>query len=259
MDTAREVKDVEATSAMAQQQQQMDVESTMKDLIMMIQQQQEEQRKDREILVELLKKQQLQDDPSKKPSRLSAESVRRRTTIYLPRTPQRVNDRTSMGGAVHLENSSASGSVDEWDEDHGNSPAEEHDDDEENISLVNGKNIKKTVSVMKVKEPPVFQSEATSDVNRWLELIEDFMSCFNEDEVMKVQKAMMYLGEGPRIFVKTAEQEAKKEGRPFLWKDVKQTLLECFLPTITEDIARMRLSTLRQTGSMWEYTAEFRS
>jgi Retrotransposon gag protein len=74
---------------------------------------------------------------------------------------------------------------------------------------------------------------------------------------MKVQKVMLYLGEGPRIFVKTAEQEAKNEGRPFLWKDVKKTLLECFLPAITEDIARMRLATLKQTGSVWEYTAEF--
>jgi len=114
-------------------------------------------------------------------------------------------------------------------------------------------------SSMKVKEPPIFQGEANSDVNRWLELIEDFMSCFSENEVMKVQKVMLYLGEGPRIFVKTAEQEARKEGRPFLWKDVKQTLLECFLPTITEEIARMRLAVLKQTGSVWEYTAEFQN
>src|SRR6202034_10926 len=84
-----------------------------------------------------------------------------------------------------------------------------------------------------------------------------FHVMFSENEVMKVQKVMLYLGEGPRIFVKTAEQEARKEGRPFLWKDVKQTLLECFLPTITEDIARMRLAVLKQTGSVWEYTAEF--
>jgi hypothetical protein len=75
----------------------------------------------------------------------------------------------------------------------------------------------KRVTTMKVKEPPIFEGDANSDVNRWLELIEDFMSCFSESEVMKVQKVMLYLGEGPRTFVKTAEQEAKKEGKPFLW------------------------------------------
>lgn len=174
---------------------------------------------------------------------------------------------------VHLENSSSEGtnseSADEWDEEHESNLTDKHDEEENSSQASKRERIhqhdrngldhisKKAISAMKVKEPPVFQGEATSDVNRWLELIEDFMSCFTENEVMKVQKVMLYLGEGPRIFVKTAEQEAKKEGRPFLWKDVKQTLLECFLPTITEDIARMRLATLKQTGSVWEYTAEF--
>src|SRR3984957_5563783 len=104
------------------------------------------------------------------------------------------------------------------------------------------------VTTMKVKEPHIFQGDANSDVRRWIDLMEDFMSCFSENEIMKVQKVMLYLGEGPRIFVKTAEEEAKKERRTFLWKDVKKTLLECFLPSIiTEDIARMRLASLKQT------------
>jgi hypothetical protein len=87
--------------------------------------------------------------------------------------------------------------------------------------------------------------------------MEDFMSCFSESEVMKVQKAMMYLGEGPREYVKTAAQEARDEKRSFLWEDVKKILQECFLPTITEEIARARLASLKQTGSVAEYTLEF--
>src|ERR1700735_2071909 len=57
--------------------------------------------------------------------------------------------------------------------------------------------------------------------------------------------------------MKTAEDEAKAEGRVFCWEDVKKILLECFLPTITEDIARARLSSLRQTGLVKDYTVEF--
>jgi hypothetical protein len=252
IDHKSNVKDAAEEVPMLSHQQQHDTddELTMKDLMILIRMQQEEQKRDRELLVQLLKKQAQQEDVIKKPL-VSTEPTYRRTTMYLPR----VNDRTSMGGAANLENSVISDNAEIWDGDHGNDNAEE-DDDEQGVSVMRGQNMKK-LSSMKVKEPPVFQGEASSDVTRWLELIEDFMSCFTEDEVIKVQKAMLYLGEGPRIFVKTAEQEAKKEGRPFMWKDVKKTLLECFLPTITEDIARMRLSTLKQTGTVWEYTAEF--
>jgi hypothetical protein len=162
----------------------------------------------------------------------------RRATLYVPSTPMSVSGRTSMGGVVNLTSSSSS--------------AEEElllgDFEQKEISKI---------TTMKVKEPPLFEGQANSDVNRWLELMEDFMSCFSESEVMKVQKVMLYLGEGPRIYVKTAEQEAKAEGRPFYWRDVKKILLECFLPTITEEIARSRLAALKQTGSVWEYTAEF--
>src|SRR6202034_1570222 len=83
------------------------------------------------------------------------------------------------------------------------------------------------VSTMKVKEPPVFEGEPNSDVKRWLELMENFMACFSENEIMKVQKVLLYLGGGPRQYVKTAEDEARTEGRTFYWEDVKKILLEC--------------------------------
>lgn len=235
-----EVKvDVNITPEVEAQQ---DEEPTMKDLMVMMQIQLQEQKKDRELMKQLVQ----QQSEIKKASVANATSVKRRMTMYLPNTPHRVNERTSMGGMSNMDNGENEAGEDDSDILYGDGKAEEQE---------RALNLK--TSSMKVKEPPIFQGEANSDVNRWLELIEDFMSCFNENEVMKVQKVMLYLGEGPRIFVKTAEQEAKREGRPFLWKDVKQTLLECFLPTITEDIARMRLAVLKQTGSVWEYTAEF--
>ena len=168
---------------------------------------------------------------------LVQQRTNRRNTLYIPSTPMTVSDRTSMGGVGNMASSSSA---------------------EEELLLgdFEQKEISK-ITTMKVKEPPVFEGHANSDVKRWLELMEDFMSCFSESEVMKVQKVMLYLGEGPRIYVKTAEQEAKAEGRPFYWRDVKKILLECFLPTITEEIARSRLAALKQTGSVWEYTAEF--
>jgi hypothetical protein len=133
----------------------------------------------------------------------------------------------------------------------------EYDDDTDPLLEESNLGGSSKTTAMKVKEPPVFEGQPNSDVKRWLELMEDFMSCFSENEVMKVQKVMLYLGEGPRIYVKTAEQEAKSEKRPFLWEDVKKILLECFLPTITEEIARARLASLKQTGSVAEYTLEF--
>lgn len=246
MDSASEVKfDMNITPEAEAQQilEQQDEEPTIKDFMIMMRLQLQEQKKDRELIKQLL---QQQSSETKRSSVASAASVKRRTTMYLPNTPHRVNERTSMGGMANLDSGEH-----EVNDEHGDTV------DVDGVVDQNerGSNVK--TSSMKVKEPPIFQGEANSDVNRWLELIEDFMSCFTENEVMKVQKVMLYLGEGPRIFVKTAEQEAKKEGRPFLWKDVKQTLLECFLPTITEDIARMRLAALKQTGSVWEYTAEF--
>jgi hypothetical protein len=171
------------------------------------------------------------------------DRVNRRSTLYVPNTPHTVSGRTSMGGVANLRSSSAAGD-DEYEE---TDPFLE-----EPIQMGAGK-----TTTMKVKEPPVFDGQPNSDVKRWLELMEDFMSCFSESEVMKVQKAMMYLGEGPRECVKTAAQEAKAEGRTFYWKDVKKILQECFLPAITEEIARSRLATLKQTGSVWEYTVAF--
>ena len=241
MDSASEVKvDMNITPEVEAQQ---DEEPTIKDVILMMQLQLQEQKRDRELIKQLL---QHQSNETKRSSVASAASLRRRMTMHLPNTPHRVNERTSMGGMSNMDNGEYETGVDDTDIGDSDGKFEEYE---------RRSNVK--TSSMKVKEPPIFQGEANSDVNRWLELIEDFMSCFSENEVMKVQKVMLYLGEGPRIFVKTAEQEARKEGRPFLWKDVKQTLLECFLPTITEEIARMRLAVLKQTGSVWEYTAEF--
>jgi hypothetical protein len=243
MDPASEVKvEVNITPEVETQQEryQQDEEPTIKDFMIMMQLQLQEQKKDRELIKQLLE----QNNEVKISSVANAAAVKRRATIFMPNTPHRVSDRTSMGGMSNMYNGDPEG-VDAY-----------SDNDDVDLEEKGRRENFKTSS-MKVKEPPIFQGEANSDVNRWLELIEDFMSCFTENEVMKVQKVMLYLGEGPRIFVKTAEQEAKKEGRPFLWKDVKQTLLECFLPTITEDIARMRLAVLKQTDSVWEYTAEF--
>jgi hypothetical protein len=241
MDSASEVKgDMNITPEVEAQQ---DEEPTMKDLLIMMQFQLQEQKKDRELIKQLLSQ---QGNETKRSSVASAASSKRRMTMHLPNTPHRVNERTSMGGMANIDSDEYEVGDEYTDLGDGDAKFEEYE-----------RGAKLKTSSMKVKEPPIFQGEANSDVNRWLELIEDFMSCFSENEVMKVQKVMLYLGEGPRIFVKTAEQEARKEGRPFLWKDVKQTLLECFLPTITEDIARMRLAVLKQTGSVWEYTAEF--
>jgi hypothetical protein len=167
---------------------------------------------------------------------LVQQRTNRRNTLYIPSTPMTVSDRTSMGGVGNMASSSSA---------------------EEELLLGDYEEKEIKTTMMKVKKPPVFEGQANSDVKRWLELMEDFMSCFSESEVMKVQKAMMYLGEGPRECVKTAAQEAKAEGRPFYWKDVKKILQECFLPAITEEIARSRLAALKQTGSVWEYTAEF--
>ena len=168
---------------------------------------------------------------------LLKQRANRRATIYMPSTPINVSGRTSMGGVANLASPLSA-------------------EQELLLGDFEPKEISKTTT-MKVKEPPLFDGQPNSDVKRWLELMEDFMSCFSESEVMKVQKVMMYLGEGPRECVKTAAQEAKAEGRPFYWKDVKKILQECFLPAITEEIARSRLATLKQTGSVWEYTVEF--
>jgi hypothetical protein len=96
----------------------------------------------------------------------------RRATLYVPSTPMSVSGRTSMGGVVNLTSSSSS--------------AEEElllgDFEQKEISKI---------TTMKVKEPPLFEGQANSDVKRWLELMEDFMSCFSESEVMKVQKVML--------------------------------------------------------------------
>jgi hypothetical protein len=181
-----------------------------------------------------LRKQQEED---RKQFQDQLKRANRRSTMYVPNTPQKVSERTSMGGVGSLTAAA--------------------DDEYEELLEESTLRIHNKTTTMKVKEPPVFDGQPNSDVKRWLELMEDFMSCFSESEVMKVQKVMLYLGEGPRIYVKTAEQEAKSEQRSFLWEDVKKILLECFLPTITEEIARARLATLKQTGSVAEYTLEF--
>jgi hypothetical protein len=213
-------------------------ETTISELLNVIRDLKQQREDDMKRFQDDLKKQR-EDDMKRFQDMIN--QTKRRSTMYVPNTPHRVNDRTSMGGIANMKTSLSS----EYD-------YEEVDPLLDEVDRSLNKN-----TTMKVKEPPVFDGHPNSDVTRWLELMEDFMSCFSESEVMKVQKVMLYLGEGPRIYVKTAEQEAKSEGRPFYWKDVKKTLLECFLPTITEDIARARLALLKQTGSVAEYTLEF--
>jgi hypothetical protein len=213
---------------------------SMADLLVAVAQltrQQQEDRKqqeeDRKLLQDLL----IQATASLPPHR--------RDTMYMPETPQRVSERTSMGGATNMRSPTSGAS------EHG------HNGSGAGLNMhAPDQHLSKTTT-MKVKEPPVFGGDPGTDVVRWLELMEDFMSCFSESEIMKVQKVMLYLGEGPRQYVKTAEDEAKSESRQFIWKDVKKILLECFLPAITEDIARTRLASLKQSGTVWEYTAEF--
>jgi len=238
---------------------------TVKELLMYIRQQQLEQSEDRELIKQLLNEREIPKDddiqaiPRKDRIQTSLRKVGnpRRSTLYIPETPQRVSGRTSMGGTANFHHQMVTHPDDDGNEDNDDHDDEGDSDDDDgkkkdhhNHNHRNKRSSYKKGSNMKVKEPPIFQGDSESDVTRWLELIEDFMSCFDEEEVIKVQKVMLYLGDGPRIFVKGAETEAIKEKRPFLWEDVKKTVLECFLPTIIEEIALMLLFSFKQTGSV---------
>ena len=103
MDSAREVKfDMNITPEAEAQQilEQQDEEPTIKDFMIMMRLQLQEQKKDRELIKQLL---QQQSSETKRSSMASAASVKRRTTMYLPNTPHRVNERTSMGGMANLD------------------------------------------------------------------------------------------------------------------------------------------------------------
>src|ERR1700759_2571310 len=149
-----EVKDdVDITPEVEAQQNE---EPTMKDIMVMMQIQLQEQKKDRELMKQLVQ----QQSEIKKASVANATSVKRRMTMYLPNTPHRVNERTSMGGMSNVDNGEYEVGEDDNDSLYGDGKFEEQE---------RASNLK--TSSMKVKEPPIFQGEANSDVNRWLELI----------------------------------------------------------------------------------------
>jgi len=189
-----------------------DEEPTTTDLLKTIKNLQLEQARKDDIIMELLSQQ--AEFNRVTITRRNPSSDPRRSTIYMINSPQRVNDRTSMGGI--LSNPSGIGGEDG------------DEKSEEKTEFVDYDPARK-ITTMKVKEPPIFQGDADSDVRRWIELIEDFMSCFSENEVMKVQKVMLYLGEGPRIFVKTAEQEAKNEGKAVFMERCEEDVIRMFL------------------------------
>jgi len=165
------------------QQSRDDEELSKAELMNIIKRLQQQEQTNERLINELLseRKERIENENGELPRGREVNNPRRATIYRRNDTPQRVNERTSMGGMSLYS---------EYD----------HTDDEDVVNDFNGDKMgERRITTMKVKEPPLFEGDANSDVNRWLELIEDFMSCYSESEVMKVQKVMLYLGEGPRI------------------------------------------------------------
>ena len=102
---------------------QQDEEPTMKDLMVMMQIQLQEQKKDRELMKQLVQQQSAIEKDSVDP----APSVKRRMTMYLPNTPHRVNERTSMGGMSNMDNGENEAGEDDSDILYGDGKAEEQE------------------------------------------------------------------------------------------------------------------------------------